>query len=273
MASPTINTLTSFSGSDLVVTFANQVVGELQQISWGVQREKAPIFTLGSPDARSFSRGKRAIAGSMVFAVFDHDSVIAALQHVWGDIAPPAMFTAKGNIAVRNSENFLDALDMIRWNKAGSDTLDQYYKSSGDNNLGFGYVGSGALTPQKHEGSNGRPTKFDNEYEYFVEQWGDGDQVHVPPGFGTIKGENVQYADTMPPFDVTMTFGNEYGQAAFQKIYDVDILNEASGVSTDTVVMERQLTYIARKISPLIRGIYSREDGGMLKGISPTADK
>lgn len=58
MASPTINTLTSFSGADLVVTFANQVVGELQQLSWGIQREKAPIFTLGSPDARSFSRGK-----------------------------------------------------------------------------------------------------------------------------------------------------------------------------------------------------------------------
>lgn len=36
MASPTINTLTSFSGSDLVVSFANQVIGELQQISWAV---------------------------------------------------------------------------------------------------------------------------------------------------------------------------------------------------------------------------------------------
>lgn len=57
MASPTLNTLTSFSGADLVVTFANQVIGELQQISWAVQREKAPVFTLGSPDARSFSRG------------------------------------------------------------------------------------------------------------------------------------------------------------------------------------------------------------------------
>ena len=38
MASPSINTLTSFSGSDLSVTFANQAIGELQQISWGVQR-------------------------------------------------------------------------------------------------------------------------------------------------------------------------------------------------------------------------------------------
>lgn len=57
MASPTLNTLTSFSGADLVVTFANQVIGELQQVSWAVQREKGPVFTLGSADARSFSRG------------------------------------------------------------------------------------------------------------------------------------------------------------------------------------------------------------------------
>ena len=57
MASPSISTMTSFSGADLVVSFANQVVGELQQITWAVEREKTPVFTLGSPDARSFSRG------------------------------------------------------------------------------------------------------------------------------------------------------------------------------------------------------------------------
>ena len=57
MPSPIMNTMTSFGGSDLVVTFANKVIGELQQISWAIEREKAPIFTLGSCDARSFSRG------------------------------------------------------------------------------------------------------------------------------------------------------------------------------------------------------------------------
>ena len=67
------------------------------------------------------------------------------------------------------------------------------------------------------------------------------------------------YADMLPPFDITMTFANEYGQAAFQKIYDVDILNEGSGISVDTTVMERQMTYIARRISPLIEGVYNRE--------------
>lgn len=71
--------------------------------------------------------------------------------------------------------------------------------------------------------------------------------------------------------DICLTFANEYGQTAFQKIYDVDILNEGSGVSVDTIVMERQLTYIARRISPLVRGVYSREEGGIMKGISPSS--
>lgn len=57
-------TLSSFSGADLIVSFGKQVIGELQQITWSIAREKLPVYTLGSPDPRSYSRGKRGIAGS-----------------------------------------------------------------------------------------------------------------------------------------------------------------------------------------------------------------
>lgn len=259
MASPTINTMTSFSGADLVVTFANQVIGELQQISWAIQREKAPVYTLGSADARSFSRGKRGIAGSMVFAVFDHDSLISALQRVWDDIAPAAMFTAAGNSAVAKSEAFEDALNMLKWNvKTGANIQE-----------GYGYSGKSTISANTAVGSNGAPIL--GEDGYFVEGWEQGETVNVPTGFEPIRGGSVLYADTVPPFDVTLTFANEYGQTAFQKIYDVDILNESSGVSVDSIVMERQVTYIARRISPLVRGIYTRDSEGALKGVQPTS--
>lgn len=269
MSSPTINTLTSFSGADLVVSFANQVIGELQQLSWAIQREKAPVFTLGSADARSFSRGKRGIAGSMVFAVFDHDSLVNALQHVWDKIAPPAMFTAAGNHAVRGTENFMDALDMLRWNVKTTNSANMEY-SNGTNGA-YGFSGGSSIKPAKQEGSNGGPASFDSESNYFVESWNKGDEIYVPAGFEPMRGANILYADSLPPFDITLTFANEYGQCAFQKIYDVDILNESSGVSVDTVVMERHMTYIARRLSPLIRGVYNREAGGNLKGLSPTS--
>lgn len=287
MASPTIQTLTSFSGADLVATFANKVIGELQQISWAVQRDKAPVFTCGSPDARSFSRGKRGIAGSMVFAVFDHDALVSALQTVWDDIAPSAMFTAAANNVLANSEDFTNALDMIKWNATVSNvaggTSDGVGNVSGDYQItdgdragygfSFGSTASGDFTNEisasSAPGSNNSPNLGKDG---FVESWNkDGDKIFVPAGFAPIRGENVIYADTLPPFDITLTFASEYGHTAFQKIYDVDILNESSGASVDTVVMARQVTWIARRLSPLIRGVYTRDDAGQLRGTAPTA--
>jgi hypothetical protein len=68
-------TYTSFSGADIVATFNGKMIGELQAITYSVTREKAPIYTMGSANPRSFSRGKRGIAGSLVFTVFDRDAL------------------------------------------------------------------------------------------------------------------------------------------------------------------------------------------------------
>ena len=292
MASPTISTLTSFSGADLVATFANKAIGELQQISWAVQRDKAPVFTCGSADARSFSRGKRGIAGSMVFAVFDHDSLVEALQTVWQDIAPSAMFTAAANNVLSRSEDFTNAMDMIKWNQTvsytangqsdGNNPIYELNGVSADDRAGYGFsfsstatsqgtgrsgAYSNTISAQTAKGSNNKPTIDANG---FVDQnaWdnNEADTINVPAGFAPIRGQNVIYADTLPPFDITLTFGSEYGHTAFQKIYDVDILNESSGASVDTVIMSRQLTWIARRLSPLIRGVYTRDSNGLIAG-------
>jgi hypothetical protein len=68
-------TYTSFSGADIIATFNGRVVGELQAITYSVTREKAPIYVMGDPNPKSFSRGKRGIAGSLVFTVFDRDAL------------------------------------------------------------------------------------------------------------------------------------------------------------------------------------------------------
>lgn len=36
-------TLSSFSGADLIVSFGKRVIGELQQITWSITREKVPV--------------------------------------------------------------------------------------------------------------------------------------------------------------------------------------------------------------------------------------
>lgn len=69
-------TYNSFSGVDMQCTFAGKVIGELEGLSFTIQREKAPIYTMGSADPRSYSRGKRGIAGSVVFTVLDRSALL-----------------------------------------------------------------------------------------------------------------------------------------------------------------------------------------------------
>lgn len=232
-----MKTMTSFSGADLVVTFGSRVIGELQQISWAIQREKAPVYTLGSADPRSFSRGKRGIAGSLVFAVFDRDALMiemtgdsATNTGDWGNIAPKAMFTAAGNLVNRYTNAFEQAITLTNWNAGGT-------------------AAAAGTSSTYSNGASGT--------------------VNVPQGFSLISNSNIVYNDMLPPLDITMTFANEYGQAAFKKIYDMDFLNEGSGVSVDSIVMEQQMTWIARRMSPVISGVY---DGASLykgKDVAP----
>lgn len=73
---------TTFSGVDMKVVLNGQAVGEMQAVSAQVTREKAGIYTLGSASPRSFSRGKRGIAGSTIFIQFDRDPITNALGEV-----------------------------------------------------------------------------------------------------------------------------------------------------------------------------------------------
>ena len=61
----------SYAGVDIKCILAGEVVGQMQAISYAVQREKAPIYVMGQVDPLSFSRGKRGIAGTMISLLLD----------------------------------------------------------------------------------------------------------------------------------------------------------------------------------------------------------
>jgi len=183
------DTYTTFSGSDIVCTFGHTIIATLAGITWSVTREKAPIYTMGSPNPRSFSRGKRGIAGSMIFTVFDRPSLYSML---------------------------LSAV------QAEDDSVKYFTRTS---NILPGWDHSGEVT---HRGV----TPYQEQTR---------DIAKVFP----------YYADQIPPFDVTITFANEYGQAAVRRIYGVELINEGSGASMDDVVIEETMTYVAREIGPM----------------------
>ena len=63
--------------------------------------------------------------------------------------------------------------------------------------------------------------------------------------------QNVQYADQLQPFNVTINAANETGAKAHLALIDVEILNEGMGISIEDMAVSQNYTFIARDIIPL----------------------
>lgn len=199
----------SFSGVDIKAVFANKVIGELQAISYSITREKAPIYTMGSPDPRSFSRGKRGIAGTLVFIVFDRHVLLSQLGG----------YSADGGL------KFQSDIDDIRPEFRDPVQI-------GDT---IGTAGGLAASLSSSSGVTAADT-VNNQESPLVTAGGDQEIA------------TAWYTDQIPPFDVTLAAANEYGALAVMRIFGVELLNEGYGVSIDDIVSEQQHTYVARTI-------------------------
>lgn len=190
-------TYTAYSGCDIIPTFNGKVIGELQAISYSVSREKAPVYTMGSAEPRSFSRGKRGIAGNLVFTVFNRDALIEEFKDkLNGERLGIQKFKAEG------SREFLSMED---WDA----------QMSG--------LASPNVDPDAAGKTGGKVSDLVGKYAPI-------------------------YADEILPFDITITFANEYGQRSVLVIYGVELLNEGSGYSIDSVQSEKAYTFVARRI-------------------------
>lgn len=192
-------TYTTFGGSDIVATFNGKVIGELQAITYSITREKAPVYTLGSAEPRSFSRGKRGIAGNLVFISFNRDALMAEL----GTEKKISKF--KANDFKKTENGATQFISIEDWDKQMSN-----YATGGGG-----------------EGVTGTPSDLVKD--------------DVTP----------HYADELLPFDITITFANEYGNKAMTVIYGVELLNEGTGYSIDAPTSERAYTFVARSVDSM----------------------
>lgn len=74
----------SFSGTDMRCLIGPRVFAELQGIQYAISREKAPIYTMGSPDPRAFSRNKRGVSGTLVWLAFDRHALLGIVRDLQG---------------------------------------------------------------------------------------------------------------------------------------------------------------------------------------------
>jgi len=172
-------TYTSFTGADLKAVFHNRVVAELVGISYTITREIAPIYTTGNADPRSFSRGKRGIAGTMVFQKFDRQAL--------RDLMDEAVYVAKND----------------DWQSIGWRPINEISGFANDERLG-------------------------------------------------VRLATPVYVDQIPPFDITITYQNELGHLAWEKLIAVQILNEGNGISIDDLTNETNCTFVCRHVTGMI---------------------
>jgi hypothetical protein len=210
MASSFTRGYNSFSGVDIKATIGASVIGTLQGISYQVSREKAPIYTMGSADPRAFARGKRAIAGSLVFIQFDTEPLMWELANQDPNIKGHTLY-------------FLSDIDDLR---------PEFKKNKED-------VSVLSTTVTTGTGSSNFTGASVQEQETAVTTAGSDQEAAIP-----------WYADQIPPFDIVLTAANEYGALAIMKILGCELMNSGYGVSIDDIVSEHSYTYIAHGMLP-----------------------
>lgn len=190
-------TFTSFSGADIHAVFGDTVFGEIQMISYKQDREKAPVYTMGSADLRTIARGKRLITGACVFVVFDKDGLLAAMN------------------ANKHSQPYISKEETSQINaSADASAKAQELGGSISDLSGSSFattLGSSALK--------------------FTEQ------------------RDAYHLDQLLPFDITVVGANEYGAVSKMVFHGVELMTEAGGMSIDDMVLEKQVAFIARRIS------------------------
>lgn len=76
---------------------------------------------------------------------------------------------------------------------------------------------------------------------------------------GRRNGFFAPLADMLPPFDIVISFFNEYGQSAKMKIFGITIVDEGQTVSIDDLITEQTYHYMARGIQPMVKMDISSE--------------
>lgn len=214
----------SFGGVDITPVFGNREFGSMQMISYRADREKAPIHTMGSPDARSIARGKRYISGACVFAVFDRDTLLDAMDEakrtdVWLSKHETANYRRGGIYKNINNGRYQDAItEQARNAIYGSNDINSNNGDRGGGTIVGNYKDINLDSSQNIRSSLRDPVK-------------------------------ARLADQILPFDIVLAAANEFGHTSKMVIYGVEFMTESGGVSVDDIVIEKQHSFIARSIS------------------------
>lgn len=234
-------TYTTYSGVDITAIFDNLALSTLTGIAISVTREKAPVYTFGSANPRSISRGKRGTAGSLMFTLFDRDAFYGLF------LSPEHMYYAHADEINWLTNPINAAMTTGLYYQAQSFNQNAITGQGGEID-GAGRVGSNFSVQQGAiDNTTGNPIPGAQTVPpggALALQAGQNAGSSGQVGARTVK-RSAMYADQVMPFDITLVAQNEYGHASAAGVAGVEIINEGGGISMDDITNEQQMTYIA----------------------------
>jgi hypothetical protein len=92
---------TVFSGSDVVVIFGNEYVGECMSFTLGINREAGPLYVMGKKSPIAIPKGKRGIGGSFVLAQLGYDALLQYCNSIISDPSKAQVWVRKDEVAIQ----------------------------------------------------------------------------------------------------------------------------------------------------------------------------
>lgn len=235
----------SLSGSEIHAVFGNIKFGDIQMIKYAVSRQKAPIYTMGSADMRAIARGPRSINGALVFSHLSTGGLVQAMSE-----AGYKIFLSHDELANYN-ESYRDGKTLSEGQKSalragGTIGFQGVVSKEGLQSLSGNYTS--AATAAQTQG-----TQTQSNFDPFAI----GESINPLANYGSVT--NAWLADQLPPFDITLigvpeTAGEEISKksSTFSPqsliIRGVEFVSESSGTSIEDLVIEKQMSWLARSL-------------------------
>lgn len=211
---PEVHEYTSLSGTEIHAVFDTVKFGDLHMVKYATQRDVANIHVMGRVDSVGTGKGKRQTSGACVFTVFDKDRLLEAINKN------------------PSKQIFLTNHELLNYGD-GTSSVDRgvLLRNAFNNTRRFNTINPDIV--------NGQLSTFQNSSSIFdISSYG--------------ENSKIQLADQIPPFDITLVGISEVApkSASRMVIHGVQFTSDSGGTSIDDLVLERQLTFIARRISP-----------------------
>ena len=221
----------SLSGSEIHAVFGNIKFADIQMIKYASSRQKAPVYTMGSADLRAIARGPRSINGALIFSHLSKQNLVEKMGEAGYQVFLSNDETANYNSAYKKqgaAGTPGDANTLKRQALRASGTIANY----------------GAVS------KNGLSTDSGTFDPFAV-----GEDIYNLSNFGQVQSAFL--ADQLPPFDITLVgIPETAAQGLLDKTYKpqslvlrgVEFVSEASGTSIEDLVIEKQMSFLARSL-------------------------